>query len=196
MIAEPRDVRSRLLHAGLVVLAERGVRGATTRLIAERAGVAELTLFRHFRSKTALLKAAVQALSPPTTIAEPGDDVAVDLLMLLESYATLLRYEDGLVFRLLPDLIRHPELMPERPHRGVANAIARVVSVFRHHQAAGRLRSTEPPEEMAVAFIGPLLARFLIDRIFGVTVPVDPDRYVEAFLIGRGTLRKPATAAT
>jgi AcrR family transcriptional regulator len=184
-----------LLQAGLSVLAERGFRGATTRLIAERAGVAELTLFRHFGSKVALLREAVRSLpssaSPLLTTSHPSDDVALDLRTLLQSYVEVLRYKDGLVLRLLPDLIRHPELVPERPNPGVANAIAGVLSVFRHHQAAGRLSTAEPPEVMALAFIGPLFAWFLVDRVFGVTVPLDPDRYVDGFLLGRGAVDDP-----
>ena len=41
-----------LLDAALLVIGERGVKGATTRLIAERAGVNEVTLFRKFGTKT------------------------------------------------------------------------------------------------------------------------------------------------
>jgi AcrR family transcriptional regulator len=53
------DVREALLDAAVRVFAEAGVRGATTRRIAQEAGVNEVTLFRHFRSKDELMRAAV-----------------------------------------------------------------------------------------------------------------------------------------
>lgn len=53
-------VHDRLLEAAHAVFAEEGFRGATTRKIAARAGVNEVTLFRHFAGKEELLSAAVE----------------------------------------------------------------------------------------------------------------------------------------
>ena len=52
-------VRDELLTAAARVYAEAGYRGATTRRIALAAGVNEITLFRHFGSKDALLREAL-----------------------------------------------------------------------------------------------------------------------------------------
>ncbi len=52
-------VHDRLLEAAHAVFAEEGFRGATTRKIAARASVNEVTLFRHFASKEELLAEAV-----------------------------------------------------------------------------------------------------------------------------------------
>ena len=54
------DVRQALLRAAVKVFAETGTRGATTRRIAREAGVNEVTLFRHFRSKDDLIAAALE----------------------------------------------------------------------------------------------------------------------------------------
>ena len=51
--------RNKILHAAARVYAVHGWRGATTRRIAEEAGVNEVTLFRQFGSKEALLGAAM-----------------------------------------------------------------------------------------------------------------------------------------
>ena len=63
------DIRWKLLDAAARVYAETGYRGATTRRIAQVAGVNEVTLFRHFGSKDALIREAL-------THAEPGVDGA------------------------------------------------------------------------------------------------------------------------
>jgi AcrR family transcriptional regulator len=56
-------VRGALLRAAVKVFAESGIRGATTRRIAGEAGVNEVTLFRHFRSKDDLMGAALEAFA-------------------------------------------------------------------------------------------------------------------------------------
>ena len=58
------NVRDQLLAAAARVYAEAGYRGATTRRIALAAGVNEITLFRHFGSKDALLREAIARCGP------------------------------------------------------------------------------------------------------------------------------------
>jgi AcrR family transcriptional regulator len=53
------EVRTRMLTAARDVFAERGYAGATTKLIAERAEVGEVLLFRHFNNKAGLFDEAV-----------------------------------------------------------------------------------------------------------------------------------------
>ena len=52
--------RERLLDAAAQTFSRDGIRGATTREIARKAGVNEVTLFRHFKSKEQLLRSVLQ----------------------------------------------------------------------------------------------------------------------------------------
>lgn len=54
------DARERLLQGARVLFAREGLEGATTRAIAEEAGVNEVTLFRLFGTKKRLLAAVVE----------------------------------------------------------------------------------------------------------------------------------------
>jgi AcrR family transcriptional regulator len=69
--------RDRIIEAAARVYSLHGFRGATTRLIANEAGVNEVTLFRIFGSKTALLDEVAQRMSADTSgtglPAEPRD---------------------------------------------------------------------------------------------------------------------------
>lgn len=68
------DVREALLRAAVEVFAEVGTRGATTRRIAQQAGVNEVTLFRQFKSKDDLIRAALQQFAQKITRRELPDD--------------------------------------------------------------------------------------------------------------------------
>lgn len=59
-MSSPPDSRDRILDAAARVYAEFGFRGATTRRIALAAGVNEVTLFRTFGSKAALIDEALR----------------------------------------------------------------------------------------------------------------------------------------
>jgi len=53
------STRDRILDAALLAFARDGLQGATTRTIAQEAGVNEVTLFRHFQNKEGLLGAVM-----------------------------------------------------------------------------------------------------------------------------------------
>jgi AcrR family transcriptional regulator len=55
-----KSTKTRLIEAALDLFAEKGVTETTTKAVAERAGVNEVTLFRHFGSKHGLLLAVME----------------------------------------------------------------------------------------------------------------------------------------
>ncbi|MGF1661799.1 MAG: TetR/AcrR family transcriptional regulator [Kineosporiaceae bacterium] len=65
MSARGEDTRRRLLDAAVEVVARVGYARATTRAIAEAAGVAEGTIYRHFPHKQHLFRAAVMERNRP-----------------------------------------------------------------------------------------------------------------------------------
>jgi AcrR family transcriptional regulator len=54
-IKPEQDTRSRILSTARSLFAHRGYDGTTTKELAEKAGIAEGTLFRHFTNKKAIL---------------------------------------------------------------------------------------------------------------------------------------------
>ncbi|MGR5897480.1 TetR/AcrR family transcriptional regulator [Bacillus cereus] len=50
------STKDRIIKATVELVNEKGYKGATTKEIAKRAGVNEVTLFRHFGNKKALWK--------------------------------------------------------------------------------------------------------------------------------------------
>ena len=105
--------RERILEAAARVYAKHGFRGATTRLIATEAGVNEVTLFRIFGSKAALLEAVLtQQQFGESTLATlpdvPGDPVR-ELTAFVQSHLEKLRVVRPLLVQAMSELDQRPE---------------------------------------------------------------------------------------
>ena len=57
------DTRDKILNASLMLFSKKGYLGATTKEIARKAGIAEVTLFRHFPSKAVLFEETINSYS-------------------------------------------------------------------------------------------------------------------------------------
>ena len=109
--------REKLLEAAARVYAAVGFRGATTRRIAEEAGVNEVTLFRLFGSKAALIDEAVRlhtGAEPSLEVAlpeEPADPV-VELTAWCEARLEMLRERRAILRKTMGELEERPEAGP------------------------------------------------------------------------------------
>jgi outer membrane protein len=109
-MSEP--TKQQLLDAAVRVYSDAGFRGATTRRIAEEAGVNEVTLFRLFGSKAALIEAAVHHASingaaeplPP----EPVDPVA-ELTQWAEKDHAFMLETRGMIRTSMAEMNERPE---------------------------------------------------------------------------------------
>ena len=105
------DVRLALLQAAIKVFAETGWRGATTRRIAQAADVNEVTLFRHFKSKDDLLRAALELFASQalrhSLPADPVDPRAELLVWCRAHHKDLYRLRT-LIRRSLGEFYEHP----------------------------------------------------------------------------------------
>ena len=181
-----------LLTAALHVLAERGLKGATTRAIAERAGVNEVTLFRRHGTKLALLRAAV--LSRTTVLAGRGvhytGNLEADLIHLTREYGEALHTVGPVIRVLVTEFPRHPELQGVLD--GPRELFAQVAALLGRYQQEGQLRP-EPLGSLLPALIGPLVLPHLMPDLFRTLLPLspgtppDPEAHVRAFLHGRAT---------
>lgn len=105
--------RERILEAAARVYAKHGFRGATTRLIALEAGVNEVTLFRTFGSKGALLQAVLTQQKAdyrgaPILPERPVDPVA-ELTAFTEASLHKLREIRPLLVQAMSELEERPE---------------------------------------------------------------------------------------
>jgi AcrR family transcriptional regulator len=105
--------RQKLLDAAMRVFAESGFRGATTRRIAEEAGVNEVTLFRHFKSKTVLINEAARLHAQRRTrsaLPEEPQDPLAEVTEWCTSQLTFLRHTRALIRKCMAELEEHPQM--------------------------------------------------------------------------------------
>ncbi len=169
----------------------RGYAGATTKQIAEAAGISEVTLFRKYGNKATLLAEAINAMlaeaNLSVTIRYTGDLVG-DLMRVVEAYQATSASNGLFIAIMLTELPRFPDQAPllEAPF-SIIRAIGELLA---RYQAEGQLQEEEPLHAVA-ALMGPLIGLNLM-RSSGLTSavpPLDVAAHVERFLAGHARLR-------
>lgn len=114
MTAPITDARSKLLEVAARVYAECGYRGTTTRRIAQEAEVNEVTLFRHFGSKDALLREAIERADQdgrPRLYGDARDPVAELHRWALQTFERLYAHRN-LIRQVMGDMVEFPAIAP------------------------------------------------------------------------------------
>lgn len=200
--------RNKILHAAARVYAIHGWRGATTRRIAEEAGVNEVTLFRQFGSKEALLGAAMNECarfechtSLPSTPVEPQRE----LLEWASAHHDNLCRMRVFVRQLMSEVEERPDASSCAAH-GPSAAAAQLrdyVVTLRRNGWLEPMResvdATDPSDVTAAVamLLGALFADAMSRDMMPELYPLNPQQsvssYVRLFLRALGVRYAPAT---
>lgn len=179
--------RERILEAARRVYAKHGFRGATTRLIAIEAGVNEVTLFRTFGSKSALLEAVLEQYSKidsePALPDEPIDPVA-ELTRFVARSLERVREMRPLLVHTMSELDERPEAAAFAC-RGRHDVHDTITAYIRRLQTRGMAAPDIDVDVAAVMLtatvMGDAMARHFVPDVYP---PLDEaaERYVLTFL--------------
>jgi AcrR family transcriptional regulator len=165
------ETKQRIIESATTLFGEVGYTRATTRAIAERAGVNEVTVFRHFRNKKNLLLICVRA-GNQTGVAQTFQTVltgsyAADIRAIgkLTVWDTQRRFE--FLRLLLCDVMAVPDLQ-EMLMMGASDNRERVAAYFRQQIEMGIVRSDLDPHLLANAFDSLFSSYSLFARFAGV----------------------------
>ena len=191
------DVREKILRAAVTVFAEVGFRGATTRRIAQEAGVNEITLFRHFGSKDRLLHEAISrsdlAPTPPELPSEPRRPRA-ELMAWVKAHYEHLIQRRSLICTCLAEMSEHPELIPAKNPTG--DAVEHLSVYLRKLRGAGFTNVTFDADIAAPMLLGVLFSDAMGRQFAPSAYPKGPDKtlegYVDFFLRGLGVEKQTA----
>lgn len=184
-------VREQLLDAAIRVFAESGYRGATTRRIAEAAGVNEVTLFRQFGSKDALVKEAIARQRRGTEVPlprEPGD-VVREVTDFARAHLLTMRERRSLIRTCMGEYEEHPEIMSLEESPAVL-ATRELSAYLRRLKTLGRAQATFDEGVAATMLMGTLFAdamgRDIMSDMFARDLEDALAEYVSIFLRGLG----------
>jgi AcrR family transcriptional regulator len=187
------SARDQLIEAAARLYAEAGYRGATTRRIAGEAGVNEVTLFRHFGSKDALIREAISraesSLAPAVLLPESPRDPFRELRDWARAHLAELRERRSLIRTSMGEIEEHPGIFSAEnsPPAAAAKALCRYLRDLR---AKGLAKA--PFDEVAAStmLMGVLFADAMGRDIMPDMYRNDPehalDQYVKLFLRGIG----------
>lgn len=182
----PTDTRQRLLDAAARVYGRAGLTGATTRAIANEAGVNEVTLFRHFQTKERLLAAVVgenfgAAPTIQSSLPALSGELRADVLALARHFETLFTENLPLIRAMLGEIHHHGREHEKHVVSGVFRPakdalIARLESAC----SSGELRSEFSGELLADLFSGMIFTEVLRRATKGVKAGYSASTYLEA----------------
>lgn len=194
------ETRARLLAAAARVYAQHGYLGATTRRIANEADVNEVTIFRLFRSKDALVDEAVHVHAvqelPAPLPEEPADPERELGAWCAGELARLTRAGD-----LLRHCFAEADTHPEHVHDASAGIVtaARAARAYAERLAARGLVSAPEHRDAAVAMlvsalVADGLARGQLPGVYPAPAADAPMAYARAFLATLGVRRAQAVS--
>ena len=163
-----REVRQRLLEAAAALIAERGWTAVSTRLVAERAGVAAGLVHYHYDSVQALLSAAAvgvmrQAAGPALTLARTPAEVVRALVASLDEFTGT----DPISMVFIESYLaatRDPRLR---------EAVAAVVAEFRTEMAGWLGEHGVADPETTAAVLGSAIDGLVMRRALDPTLTAD-----------------------
>ena len=184
----PSSTRERLITAALELLVEYGYRGATSRKIAQAAGVNEITLFRHFASKDDLITTALIEKSEAHRMRLPASTGALedDLLRFAEELVRMITEESAFIIHLIPELSRLPALQQSVVTQSLNSVYDTISSFFQYYQQAGVLNA-EIGDLISTIFLGPIFTHHFLGELRGEAGAFDTRLYVQLFLEGYRT---------
>ena len=163
-IQKTKDTKEKILEAALALFSKKGFLGAATKDIASEAGVAEVTLFRHFPTKESLLEGVIRAYSFLPELKGlmteiEGFTYREALREISSRFLKTLRARKELIRIMFSEIPLYPAKAKEIHHSLLDEMTKTLASYFRGLQKNGVLRRFDP-EAGARAFMGMFFAFF------------------------------------
>jgi AcrR family transcriptional regulator len=190
------SVRDQLLESAARLYAEAGYRGATTRRIAMQAGVNEITLFRHFGSKDALIREAIARAGSsiePQPLPDPPRDPSRELKDWAKAHIAALRKRRSLIRTCMGEIEEHPGIFSGKSNPPAVAAKA-LCQYLRRLRETGQAKAQFDEVAASTMLMGVLFADAMGRDIMPDMYRNEPeqalDEYVRLFLRSVGVGRR------
>lgn len=169
------EKQGRILRSAVEVFAEKGYSGAATSEIAQRAGVAEGTIFRHYRTKKDLLYSIVapfmarliepfvlRGLYP--LIDNPHANFEGFIRGILDNRIAFAEKNFKVIRILLQEVPFHPELREQFLSKVADRVLQKISRVIIHYREQGQI--VEIPPLTTIRLVGSTLFGYLLVKFF------------------------------
>lgn len=173
--AKMTEKQERIVKAAIEVFAQKGFAASSTSEIAQRAGVAEGTIFRHYKTKKDLLLSIVAPsivkLIAPFVLREFKDVLDTEyesydqfLRAVIENRIDFLHHNMSLVRIVLQELPFHPDLQAQLQEIVVSQVKERFEKIIRGFQAEGKL--IDLPTGTVIRLTASVIIGYVFSRSF------------------------------
>ncbi|WP_433596176.1 TetR/AcrR family transcriptional regulator [Lysinibacillus xylanilyticus] len=168
-----KGTAERIIDAALQLVSEKGYTAATTKAIAELAGVNEVTIFRHFGNKRGILKAIIEQFSYFPILQQEINknvtwDLETDLLNFSQKHFNFLMSIKDFVMIGFKEAMQFPEINEE-----IANIPLHIknelIHYFQEMYKRGKIREIDF-EAAALSFIAVNFGHFMSRARLGTIV--------------------------
>ena len=190
-MAETR--RRQILMGAAQVFAEKGFHKATTKEIAQAAGISEGTIYNYFKNKRQVLIAMVELIATPSLksiIADhPPEDPKAFLAMVMRDRFQLAQERGYLMAPIVAEIFADADLRQEVYNQIAVPLAAHLEQYLQAHIDSGRFRPVNPLI-ITRAFVGAMMLNFAIklsevdSRYEGISDDVMIEELVSLFLDG------------
>ncbi|HTZ56390.1 MAG TPA: TetR/AcrR family transcriptional regulator [Candidatus Acidoferrum sp.] len=181
----PEETRDRIVLAARDVIKRKGKKGATTREIAEVAGVNEATLFRHFGNKDALIIAVAKRSCPDGQLREMigtlEGPIEAQLLAIAASMNEHLLSMSDMIRWSLVEADYEESIFAREAWRPQTAVRAAVIDFMSAKVAEGALRGN--PADLAEFFMGMIFARVMAGNKFPDSRMFSDTEYALSYMI-------------
>ena len=168
-MAEKSDTKEKLLEATLELISEKGYLGASTREIANMAGVSELTLFRHFGRKERLFEEMLKSRTFLPRLIHLLEKVrGMSCQDALETigirYVEALNERKRMVRIILSELNTYPDKVRQVQMRFIKDMEKAVEGYFDGLRAEGKMREFDSCTTARI-FLRTLFSHFIVEGV-------------------------------
>ncbi|MFN3505333.1 MAG: TetR/AcrR family transcriptional regulator, partial [Caldimicrobium sp.] len=192
--AKASKTKEKLLKAALELFSEKGYLGATTKEIAQRASVSELTLFRHFKNKENLFISVLDYYSFLPKLKElirelESKPLNEALFEIARAFLNQLKSKKALVRIMHTEISRYPEDI-KRAYQGTIAKIHEELALYFKNCQDNNLIKELSPILLSQAFLGLFFSYFMLKELKNMILDENLsentiiEKYVEIFLHG------------
>ncbi|WP_029520091.1 TetR/AcrR family transcriptional regulator [Persephonella sp. IF05-L8] len=189
---ENLTTKEKIVRIGAEIIVKEGLRKFTAKNIADRLGITDAAIFKHFKSMDEIILEIInsyvsQCSRSAIEAVEKGETVKEKLEFLLKAHIKVLEDTRGAVPVLCFEFSRSEDSQfKELLNEFVQSYKEKISTIVKQGQEEGFIKRNLNPEEVAMFFLGSIQAKvfaYVISKKEGRIIE-DPDEFIEMIFYG------------